>query len=110
MAECETSQVGIQKFKLKKSLAALVLHDIHVLEEDGKIEHRRGKTRGWIRKREEKGFFNNVVQELMIEDTLGSHGDFLKILKLVEPGCILLQWINQKIRLFGVPFPCLSFN
>ena len=96
MTECETSRVAIQKLKLKKSLVALILLDIHVLEEDGKIENRRGKTRGWIRKREEKGYFNNIVQELMIEDTLGSHGDFLKILKLVEPGCILLQWINQK--------------
>ena len=65
-----TSQVSIQMFKLKKSIAAIILLDI--LEEDGKRENRRGrKTRGWIRRREEKGYYNNIVQELMIEDTPG---------------------------------------
>jgi len=65
MAERETSQVGIQMFKLKKSIAAIILE---ILEEDGYRESRRGRTSGWIRKREEKGNFDNIVQELMIED------------------------------------------
>ena len=69
MAERETSQVGIQMFKLKKSIAAIIL--LEILEEDGKRESRRGRTSGWIRKREEKGSFNDAVQELMIEDTRG---------------------------------------
>ena len=88
-----TSQVSIQMFKLKKSIAAIILLDI--LEEDGKRENRRGKTRVWIRRREEKDYYNNIVQELMIEDTPGSremmritHDDFLEILMLVEPGCM----------------------
>ena len=90
MAECETSRDAIQRFKLKKSIAAIILLDI--LEEDGKRNNRRGKTRGWIRRREEKGYFNNIVQELMIEDTPGyremmrmTHDDFLEILRLIEP-------------------------
>ncbi|RMX40203.1 hypothetical protein pdam_00016555 [Pocillopora damicornis] len=29
----------------------------------------RGKTRQWIRRRDEKGYFNNIVKELAIEDT-----------------------------------------
>ena len=29
----------------------------------------RGKTRQWIRRRDEKGCFNNIVKELAIEDT-----------------------------------------
>jgi len=33
-----------------------------MLEENGKRESGRGKTRGWIRRREEKGYFNNIVQ------------------------------------------------
>jgi len=53
MAERETSQVGIQMFKLKKNIAAMIL--LEILEEDGKRESRRGRTSGWIRKREEKG-------------------------------------------------------
>ena len=63
MAECET------KLKLKKSIAAIIL--LEIVEEDGKRESRRGKTRAWIRKREEKEYFNNIVQEQIIEDTLG---------------------------------------
>ena len=63
-AECETKLK-----RLKKSIAAIIL--LEILEEDGKRESRRGKTRGWIRKREEKEYFNNIVQELMIEDTPG---------------------------------------
>ena len=36
---------------LKKSIAAIIPFDI--LQEDGKRENKRGKTRGWIRRREE---------------------------------------------------------
>ena len=56
-------------FKLKKSIVAIIL--LEILEEDGKRESRQGRTSGWIRKREEKGSFNDAVQELMIEDTRG---------------------------------------
>jgi len=90
MAERETSQVGNQMFKLKKSIAATIL--LEILEEDGKRESRRGRTSGWIRKREEKGNFNDIVQKLMIEDTRGcremmrmTHDGFLELLRLTEP-------------------------
>ena len=45
MAKCETSfrLIAIQRFKFKKS-TAITIH-LAVLEEDGKIENRRGKTR-----------------------------------------------------------------
>ena len=29
----------------------------------------RGKARQWIRRRDERGYFNNIVKELAIEDT-----------------------------------------
>ena len=32
---------------------------------------RRGKTRDWIKRRKEKGYFNNIVKELKIEDRFG---------------------------------------
>jgi len=59
----------------------------------GKRESRRGETRGWIRRRKEKGYFNRIVQqELMIEDTPGyreimrmTPDDFLEILRLIQP-------------------------
>ena len=49
-------------------------------------------------RREEKGYYNDIEQERMIEDTTGycdimrmTHDDFLEILMLVDPACILLQ-------------------
>jgi len=32
---------------------------------------KRGKTRQWIKRRQEKGFFANIVQELMVADVVG---------------------------------------
>ena len=32
---------------------------------------RRGKTRDWIKRRKEKGYLNNIVKELKIEDRFG---------------------------------------
>ena len=54
----------------EKTYAALVL----VLNElmDSDVEKpRRGKTREWIKKGEQSGYFNNIVKELKVEDRLG---------------------------------------
>ena len=32
-------------------------------------KNKRGKTRQWIQRREEKGFYTNIVEELRVEDT-----------------------------------------
>ena len=32
---------------------------------------KRGKTGLWLKRRQEKGYFANIVQELMIEDVAG---------------------------------------
>ena len=52
---------------------------------------KRGNTRKWIKRREEKGYFSNIVQELSFEDTAEyvemlrmCHHDFLKVLEFVE--------------------------
>ena len=70
------------KVQIKEEIAAIILFDL--LEENGKRVKRRGKTRGWIRRREEKRYYNNIVRELMIIDTSGyremmrmAHGSFL---------------------------------
>ena len=85
MAECE-----IQQVKLRRCVAAAML--VELLEDDKKRKGKRGKTRSWIRRRGQKGYFNNIVQELMIEDTPSyremmqmTHEDFVKILELIEP-------------------------
>ena len=32
---------------------------------------RRGKTRNWIKRRHERGYVNNIIQELRVEDRFG---------------------------------------
>ena len=52
---------------------------------------RRGKTREWIKRREEKGAFNNVIRELGLEDSGGfkemmrmSYETFTDLLSMIE--------------------------
>ena len=77
---------GISKRKVAAILAIMELTN----EGDGAAK--RGKTREWVRRREEKGLCNNIVRELSIEDTTAykemmrmSHEDFLRILGHIEP-------------------------
>ena len=37
--------------------------------EEKETKNKRGKTRQWIQRREEKGFYTNIVEELWVEDT-----------------------------------------
>ena len=50
--------------KKRKCLAALVISEL--LDESEDNLRCRGKTRAWIRRRSEKGHFNNIVKELII--------------------------------------------
>ena len=82
MAEYE-----IRQRKLRRCVAAAIL--VELLEDDKKREGKRGKTRSWIRRRDQKG---TDVRGLMIEDTPSyremmrmTHEDFIKILELIEP-------------------------
>ena len=52
---------------VKICLAALALLEISENEND-KVT-KRGKARHWIKRRDEKGYFTNIVRELMIEGT-----------------------------------------
>ena len=36
----------------------------------------RGKTREWFKRREQSGYFNNIVKELKVEDRLGFRETF----------------------------------
>ena len=72
-----------------RSVVAALLISEFIEEDDQKT---RGKTRGWIRKREEKGAFANIVQELMLGDTTTyremmrmSHSSFKVLLNFIEP-------------------------
>ena len=52
---------------------------------------KRGKTRDWVKRRNEKGLFSNLVKELSIEDTSAfkemmrmNYEDFLQVLGYIE--------------------------
>ena len=74
--------------KVRSLLAVFVAFE--VLNHKNK-KHGRGNTRQWIRRRDERGYFNNIVKELAIEDTAEykdimrmSHADFQRILSYIE--------------------------
>ena len=50
-------------------LATLVLLK-KLMDSDKKKPH-RGKTRSWIKRRRDRGYFNNIIRELRIEDRFG---------------------------------------
>ena len=49
----------------RKRKAAAILILLDVVEDEDDLGHysKRGKTRGWMRKRREKGYFNNIFAE-----------------------------------------------
>ena len=74
--------------KVRSLLAVFIAFEV-LNHEDKKCG--RGKTRQWIRRRDERGHFNNIVKELAIEDTAEyknmmrmSHAVFQRILNYIE--------------------------
>ena len=49
---------------------ATVLLMLTFNEEEESVRVKRGKTRTWIKRREEKGYFNNIVEGLRVEEGL----------------------------------------
>ena len=73
----------------RKAVAALLLATI-IDETEGR-GWKRGKTREWMKRREERGYCSTIVRELQIEDCASykemmrmEHEQFLEILKLIE--------------------------
>ena len=54
----------------EKTSAALVLVLNELMDSDDE-KPTRGKTREWVKRREQSGYFNNIVKELKVEDRLG---------------------------------------
>ena len=53
----------------EEALIGLII--LEVLEDAEKRSTVRGKTRKWIKRRQEQGLYNNLVKELRLEDTKG---------------------------------------
>ena len=61
-------------FENGRSSDTVVLNELMVLNEliDSDDEKpQRGKTRNWIKRRHDRGYFNNIIQELRVEDRFG---------------------------------------
>ena len=88
-------QARMNNFSRRKRAAACFVF-LELLEERTENESRerwwkRGKTRGWIKRREESGLFK-LVEELRVEDTAGykemmrmNYETFREILTAIEP-------------------------
>ena len=59
-----------KKFKMATGDIVMLVVLNELVDSDGE-KPRRGKTRDWIKRRKEKGYFNNIVKELKIEDRFG---------------------------------------
>ena len=78
-----------KQWKQTKCLAVVALTCSGLLEKERRS---RGKTRKWIKRRETQGFFQNIVRELIAEDTQTyremmrmTYPDFLALLGVIEP-------------------------
>ena len=78
-------------WRKRKGDCLSVLFVLDELEETEDRASKRGKTREWIRRRQENGYFTNVVRELAAEDTPAYHQmirmkfeDFTVILREIE--------------------------
>ena len=83
-----------------ENLAAVIV--LNELEDSDDEKPTRGKTRKWIRRRKERGYFTNIIQELIVEDRHGFRemfrinvGDFEFILSKIS------YLISPKERLGG---------
>ena len=52
----------------RKAVACLLLALVDDDDDNGK--RKRGPTRNWIKRRKEEGIYSNLVQELLVEDTV----------------------------------------
>ena len=59
-----SEKMACDRSTVKRCFAAIAL--LEMLEEEDDIKTKRGKTRHWIKRREEKGYFTNIVRELRV--------------------------------------------
>ena len=69
----------------RKAVAGLIM--LELIEGEDERKWKRGPTRKWMERREEQGYYDNIVRELSIEDTAAykemmrmSYEEFLHIL------------------------------
>ena len=76
----------------EEALRGLII--LQVLEDDEKRSEVRGKTRKWIKRRQEQGLYNNLVKEVRLEDTKG----YNEMMRMSDPSFeFLLTKIEKDI-------------
>ena len=91
-----------------RALAQVIILN-ELMDSDDEKPH-RGKTRRWVLKRSDRGYFNNIIKELRVEDHTGFRNMFR--MDVVDFEYILRQisdLISPKHRLGGTyPSFCLA--
>ena len=86
--------------KQKEAIICMIISEI--LDDDDDYVNARGRTREWVKKREEKGVFNNIVYELRIQDS-DTYKEMMRM--TYDTFCVLLNYIEPYIspteRYFG---------
>ena len=82
----------------KKRKAAAIVILLEVLEDKDELDDnpKRGKTRSWMRRRGEKGYFDNIFAELSVEDT----GSFREMIRMSKED---YNYILRKIEKYITP-------
>ena len=86
-------------FKMADLVTLVVLNELMDSDDE---KHQRGKTRNWIKRRHERGYFNNIIQELRIEDRFGFREMFrMDVTDFVNILAKISDMISPKERLSG---------
>ena len=72
-------------FKIADLVTLVVLNELKDSDDE---KPQRGKTRNWIKGRHERGYFNNIIQELRIEDRLGFREIFRIDVQILRTYCL----------------------
>ena len=79
--------------KQKKAIVCMIISEM--IDDDDDYVNVRGRTREWVKKREEKGAFNNIVYELRIQDS----DTYKEVMRMTyDTFCVLLNYIEPHIR------------
>ena len=82
----------LQKFKMNE-----------LMDSDDEKPH-RGKTRRWVKRRSDRGYFNNIIKELRVEDRTGFRDMFQMDVANFE---YIITKISMLLALFSFALPCL---
>ena len=85
-----------------RALAQVIILNELMDSDDEKLH--RGKTRRWVKRRIDWGYFNNIIKELRVEDRTSFRDMFRMDAANFE---YILTQISMLLALFSFALPCL---